>query len=310
MTTRPFTCTIATIAGATLIASILAAAPAAAQERPRGAPQTDQTVEARHGSRFSLESLNGDVTVRGWDKDAVRVRAWHASGVRLAVRTSRSSGVTVEDTSDHGPRPVEYQIDLPRWMPVAIEVTYDDITVEGVQSDVSAESVRGSITIKGAAGSVHAETVQGKVIVEAAKARVEVSTVNDEIQLSDITGEVTAETTNGAITMARIASPSVEAATVNGAVTYEGSIADDGHYTFTTHNGDITVMVPERSNLTLDVRTYNGTFKPDLPVSGTRPTRKGARGVYTLGNGAAQMELETFGGTIRLQGSGGGKEEQ
>src|SRR6476469_833587 len=310
MTTRPFTRLIATIAGATLIASILAAAPGAAQERPRGAPQTDQTVDARHGSRFSLESLNGDVTVRGWDKDAVRVRAWHASRVRLAVRTSRSSVVTVEDNSDHGPQPVEYEIDLPRWMPVTIEVTYDNISVEGVQSDVSAESVRGSITIKGAAGSVHAETVQGKIIVEGARARVEASTVNDEIRLSDITGEVAAETTIGAITLARIASPSVEATAVNGAVTYEGSVADDGHYACTTHNGDITVMVPEHANITLEVRTYDGTFKPDLAVTGTRPSRKGARAVYTLGNGAAQMEVETFGGTIRLQGSAGAKEEQ
>ena len=68
--------------------------------------------------------------------------------------------------------------------------------------------------------------------------------------------------------------------------------------------------MPARANITLDVRTYSGTFKPDLPVTGTRPSRKGARAVYTLGNGAAQMEVETFGGTIRLQGSAGAKEEQ
>jgi DUF4097 and DUF4098 domain-containing protein YvlB len=283
------------------------AAPAAAQDRARGAPQTDQTVDVSRGSQFQLDGFAGAVDVRGWDKDAVRVQAWHAADVKVAVRKLRSSAVTVEETSGHGQPAVEYAIDVPRWMPVTIDIVSDDITIEGVQAEVSAETVRGNVAVRGGAGPVHAETVEGRVLVDGARGRVEVSSVNNEIRVSDVTGEVSAETTNGAITLARISSSNVEVETLNGNVAYDGSIENDGHYSFTTHNGDILLALPEHAGMTLEVRTYNGSFKSDLPLSGTQPTKKGARGIYKLGNGGAAVEVETFGGSIRLQARTGGK---
>jgi DUF4097 and DUF4098 domain-containing protein YvlB len=78
-------------------------------------------------------------------------------------------------------------------------------------------------------------------------------------------------------------------------------VADEGHYSLTTHNGDILVSIPATSNVTFDVRTYNGTLTPDLPVKGSVPSRRGGRGRYTLGSGSARMEIESFGGSIRLR---------
>ena len=48
------------------------------------------------------------------------------------------------------------------------------------------------------------------------------------------------------------------------------------------------------------MRTYNGSFSSTLNVSG--PPRgeanRGRRVTYTLGNGSADMDMETFGGSI------------
>ena len=83
-------------------------------------------------------------------------------------------------------------------------------------------------------------------------------------------------------------------------------ISNDGRYAFTTHNGDITVAIPETSNVSFAVRTYQGRFSPALKVSGPprSEVRQGRRTSYTLGNGSAEMELETFGGSIRLVAPG------
>jgi len=252
------------------------------------------------GTRFRLESLHGAVTVRGWDRDVVRVQARHAPTDRVRVRRGRSV-VSVTDEAEHGTSGrVDYDVDLPRWMPVSIELTFDSITIDGVESDVAVETVRGQISIKGGGGTVRAESVEGHVIVEGAKGRVEASSVNDFIRIDGVTGEVSADTTNGAITMSRMQSSTVEASTVNGSISYEGAIADDGHYTLSTHNGDISVAIPDRSNLSLDVRTYKGGFSSDLAVKGAAPARRGGHATYVLGSGTAQMELESFGGAITL----------
>jgi hypothetical protein len=290
-----------------LIASLLvliAAAPsanAAAQDQRRGASQIDQTLDVSRGTRLVLESLSGTVTVHGWDREAVRVQARHPATTQVSIRNIKST-LSVHSDGTRGPAgAVAYEISVPRWMPVRIEVTYDDITIDGTESDVLAETVRGNITIKGGRGAVKAETVEGKVIVEGIKGRLEASSVNDLIRVEDATGEIAVETTNGEITLSRIQSSMVEANTVNGNITYDGIIADDGHYTLSTHNGDIVVAVPQQSNLTLDVRTYNGSFNSELPIKGNAPPRRGGHALYTLGSGSARMELESFGGSIKVR---------
>jgi len=277
---------------------------AAAQERTRATARTDQTVAVNLGSRLVLENLSGTVMVRGWDKDAVRVQAQHGAGVRVSIRNVKFR-VSVESEAQSGhPASVDYEINVPRWMPVSVDVTNNDITVEGTESDVSAKTVRGHVTIKGGMGIVKAASVGGRIAVEGARARVTASSVNDTVRLDDVVGDIAADTTNGAITLTRIQSTMVEATTVNGSITYDGSLGDDGHYTLATHNGDIVVAIPARSNVTFDVQTYNGRFIPELSVKGNPPARRGGHGVYTLGTGAAQMGLESFGGSIRVRDRG------
>jgi DUF4097 and DUF4098 domain-containing protein YvlB len=292
---------VTTVAAIVLLVHAAAPTRATAQDRSRGAARTDQTVDVTRGTRLRLEGLSGAATVRAWDKDAVRVQARHASATRVSVRNVKAVVSVQSDSTSGPPGGVDYEINVPRWMPVSVEVTFDDITIEGTESDVSAETVRGNITIKGGAGSVRAESVEGKVLVEGVRGRVDVSSVNDLIRIDGAAGEISADTTNGSVTLTRIQASMVKATTVNGNISYDGAIADVGHYSLATHNGDILVSIPEQSNVTFEVRTYNGSFNPDLPVKGVPPARRGGHGLYTLGNGSARMELESFGGSIRVR---------
>ncbi len=275
-----------------------------AQREPRS-PQTDQTVSVSRGARLVVNNFAGEVVVRTWDRDQLRVQARHTLRTKINVRTSPTAVSIGADT--HGPTAsVDYEITAPSWMPMKIEGTYNFVTIEGAQSEVSAESVRGDVVIKGGTGTIVARSIQGGVSVEGARGRINVSSVNEDIRISGASGDITAETTNGHITLSKIMAANVELATINGNVLFEGTVNDKGRYRFTTHNGNILVGVPDESNVSFIVRTYNGSFASSLNVSGPPKSeaRRGRRVTYTLGSGSAEMEMETFGGSIRLMRPG------
>jgi DUF4097 and DUF4098 domain-containing protein YvlB len=282
-----------------LVALIIAQAPAGHQE----APKTDETVPVQRGGRLTVSNFAGEVIIHTWDKDSVHVVARHQARTTVSIRPS-GGGLSIEASGRMGPQgSVDYDITAPAWMPIKVEGTYNFVTMDGVQGEVFANTVRGDIVIKGGTGSITAKSVEGEVQVEGARGKVNVSSVNEKIRITDTTGEITAESINGAITMIGMDSKNVDASTVNGTIVYEGKLADGGHYTFGTHNGDLLLGVPENANATFTIRTYQGSFSTDLPLAGvTRADiQRGRRVVTTLGTGSADVSLETFGGSIRVR---------
>ena len=83
-----------------------------------------------------------------------------------------------------------------------------------------------------------------------------------------------AETVNGEIKLDGVDAATVDANTVNGDISYAGPIRDGGRYSFSTHNGDITLTVAEGTNASVAVSTYNGEFESEFPVPLRAPERE------------------------------------
>jgi DUF4097 and DUF4098 domain-containing protein YvlB len=281
------------------LAVTLAQAPDA---RPAQPPQTDETVPAPRGGRLTINNFAGEVTIHTWTKDSIHVVARHQSRTRVNIRPTEA-GVVISASGTHGPQgSVDYDITAPGWMPIKVDGQFNFITIDGAQAEVSAESVRGDIVIKGGTGFVTAKSIEGEIVVEGARGKVSVSSVNEGIKISDTSGEITADSVNGAISMTRMDSKSVEASTVNGDISYEGTLPDGGHYTLSSHNGDLLLGVPENASATFTVRTYNGEFSTDLALQGKQEEiQRGKKVTLTLGRGSADVNLESFGGEIRVR---------
>jgi DUF4097 and DUF4098 domain-containing protein YvlB len=264
----------------------------------------DQTVQVTKGTKLDVNNFAGDVMVKVWDRDAVRVEVNHSDREAVDVKQTDQT-VRVRSRSLRGgpPRSLDYTITVPKWMAIDVSGTYADVSLDGVGGDVTIETTRGDIRVVGGSGFVSLKSVQGEIALEKAKGRVEIRSVNEGIRLADINADLSAETTNGSIILDRVDSGNVDLYTVNGNISYDGPINDKGLYRLTTHNGMIAVALPERVNAVLTVRTYNGSFRSTFPVK-TDDQNPRKRFTVTLGNGSAHLELESFAGTIALRRPG------
>jgi DUF4097 and DUF4098 domain-containing protein YvlB len=265
--------------------------------------QTDTTFAVPAGASLSVNNFGGAITVHGWNQDRVKVHAEH--GRRGRVEVSLVGGtVSIKSGSRQGPPSVvDIEVTVPQAMALALSGTYAEITVDGVTGPIRAETVDGVVNVRGGRGNITLSSIQGSVTLADASGRIEVTSVNEDVELANVSGEIKVETTNGEVTLTGIRASSVEAATINGDVTYDGTINDGGSYAFSSHNGDITVTVPERANVTITVATANGDIDASfpLPVTGTPGKR---RWTFKLGSGSARLEAESFQGDIQLRRPG------
>jgi hypothetical protein len=267
--------------------------------------QTDTTFAVRPDARLNVQNFGGTVNIKTWARNEVRVTAAHGRRDRVYARNGESV-VSVGARSQHGPSGViDFEITAPATMPITVEGTYTDISIDGTRAPISAKTVQGDVVVRGGVDRVELQSVQGRVKLEGARARVHANGTNKGIELVDVTGDVVAETINGDITLERVESSNVEAGTVNGTIRYDGSIRDGGTYAFTTHNGSVSVALPERPNATISTATLQGRISSDFPCEAPSPPdsdiRRRRRQTCTLGSGSARIEAESFSGTIRFR---------
>ncbi len=259
---------------------------------------TDTSFAVRQGQRLELSDFGGDVTIKAWRQNSIRVKASHSSHDRVSVSMDGST-VTISASSRHGPATIDYELTVPTWMPLSISGTPSaEVSIEGTEAEVTVETVEGAVHVVGGSGNVSLRSVEGEVSIEGARGHIELNSVDGAITVKDCSGDISAETVDGEITMSGIESSDVDASTVDGSVEYDGTIRDNGRYHFESHDGDVSVSVPERANVTVSVATFSGDFDACFPLQLKDKTKH--RFTFTLGTGSARLELESFDGDIKL----------
>lgn len=259
----------------------------------------DTTFDVNPNSALRLRNHAGEVVIRTWDRNQVRVEASYSSDDRVKIFAS-SSAVEIKSETRHGhPDVVDYEVTIPRSMSVDLWGLETDITVDGVQNGVRAETMSGDIEIRDASGTLSVRSVEGEISLLKTRGNIEANGVEGDVTVVDFEGELRAESIDGEIVLSDIRSGEVYAKTVDGDVSYQGEIRDNGRYYLTTHDGDVVVAVPENVNANVSVATFEGDFEADFPVrlEGAEGRRKFS---FVIGNGGAQLELHSFDGDIRL----------
>ncbi|MDH3291155.1 MAG: DUF4097 domain-containing protein [Gemmatimonadota bacterium] len=265
------------------------------------AQQSDTVVAVLPGTRLDVDVMRGNVVVRTWDRNEVRVVGQPSSDGRLEVRLTNGTLQVRSVPERGGLSQTDVQVTVPRAMNLGIQGTFLSVDVSGARGEVTVETTHGNIQLVGGRGFVSAQSVQGTVTCRDAEGRLELGSTNGHVEVSGVSGTLKVESVNGGIELRDVRSGSVEASTVNGGIAYGGTLERSGRYQLSTHNGDVAVDVPAGTNATIAASTFGGAFESDFPVVLREAGGGGRQITITLGDGGARLELSSFNGSIHLR---------
>ncbi len=195
----------------------------------------------------------------------VEISGWDRNEVQIhAVKTA------AHDAADLAKVTIQVDADASH---VAVKTIYPE--EKGVEVSVAyTVHVPQHVLLKGIT------TVNGGIQVTGLETSGDLRSVNGNVEVCDSAGSLSAHTTNGDIHMElkRLGETPVAAETVN---------------------GSIVVALVSGANAALDVRTMNGDFHSDFPVSAF--SASGAREFHgQLGSGGSAIRLRTVNGSVRI----------
>jgi DUF4097 and DUF4098 domain-containing protein YvlB len=189
------------------------------RNRPNFCEIRESTVSAGGGVISIDARQNGGISVKGWDRNDVLVRA--------QVRTSAATDAEARDLARQvnvqtvgaqiradGPAgdhdrgwSVTYEVFVPARSSAKLETVNGGISVSDVAGDLGFTAVNGGVTLERVAGNVHGRTTNGGVRIELAGDRwdgqgMDITTVNGGISLAipqNFSAQLEAETGNGGI---------------------------------------------------------------------------------------------------------------
>lgn len=265
---------------------------------------TDTTISVRGGARLELSSTDGDITVQTWNRDAVRVQGDHDEDTRVEIDQS-GRAVRIRARARYGPAEVSWRLTVPADVELDLSSQSGDVRVSGTKGEIAVATVAGDIAVQGGGGFIALRSVEGDVELSGTGGRIKVTTVDGGIVIRRANGDIKANAVDGDIVLEDIESADVEATTVAADISFSGTIRPGGRYGLSSHDGDVTVIAPS-INADVTVSTFSGDFESDFPVTVSGSQGRG-RMRFTLGNGGARLDLESFDGTVALRKGPGGR---
>jgi DUF4097 and DUF4098 domain-containing protein YvlB len=273
----------------------------------RGITRVDTTVRLDRGGVVDLSLISGRIRVTGWDRQDVKISASIDRGViRFNANSSRVS-MSVDDNDDnrnHGRHSVgdaRYEVSVPRWSRLILEAVSGDVSASGSQGEIEASSVSGEVDVTGGARDVSVESVSGSVRAAQVNGNLRAESVSGDVRAETVSGSVEASSVSGSIRLTGIQSKDVDAETVSGDIIYSGSVEAGGRYSFDSHSGTVRLNIPRGAGAQFSVETFSGDVTTDFTVTlppGSGRGRRDGRMEFTIGDGRAKVNAQTFSGRI------------
>jgi len=268
------------------------------------------TEKLASGGRVMLETFNGPMEIRGWEREEASVEV-----VKYASRQEVLDRMDVDVVADGNS--LRVRVRRPEGncncgASIALRVPRKIIVEEARTSNgaVTLESLEGSGKVTTSNGKVQAWDLNGEWALRTSNGAVEldkvggamtVRTSNGRIRLSGLRGSADVETSNGPVD-AEIAEPKPGAPLVfrssNGSVSVKMNRWAGNPLRITTSNASITLALPEGVNAELRASTSNGRVSSDYEVAARDFGKNRLEG--RLGTGGERIELTSSNGSIRI----------
>src|SRR3954451_5064383 len=123
----------------------------------------DTTIAVTRGQRLDVNAFGGEVTVRAWNRNDIRIEATTSGRDRVEVSSSTTAG-TVRTQGRRGPpSEIQLRISVPPWVGLNVSGVNTSLKVEGVHPAITAESGEGDGNVPGVHGSGSLRPVQASL---------------------------------------------------------------------------------------------------------------------------------------------------
>jgi len=243
-----------------------------ANKTDKSGEKIERSLPVDSQATVTLCVASGTLTVRGWDKNEIRVHSADAAQIDFRridkVKETSKPAVRVDvmvldKTAAMKPRLdcqalASVEMEVPVGATVQVQTRDGDIMIAGVAA-AYAGSQNGDITIERATKLVEAGSVGGSIALRNSSGRVNLSSAGGGIEVANVrsaTDDDTFEvgTVSGDIQLDHVGIPKVIAKTVNGTVTMSGPLAKAGNYAFNNVTGDVVLELPRDASFQLNAK--------------------------------------------------------
>ncbi len=237
--------------------------------------------------RFALRQSSGDVSIRGVEGGAVRVRSQDGRQLEelfeievgddgLELREFERLGIGLHLFGRRGGAALA--IEVPHGATVTIDTQSADVQASDLSGAKSFKSASGEITLARLAGAVEVETVSGEIEVDGQAPL--------GIAARSVSGDV------------RVRVPTIrrlELATTSGDIRLDAEFVGDGPFTVRSISGDATIV--GRSGFRVEAESITGDLSSDLPSKRESvPGRK----VLTVGRPGPTLAFRSVSGDFHV----------
>jgi DUF4097 and DUF4098 domain-containing protein YvlB len=230
--------------------------------------------ELAAGGHINIHSVSGNVTINGYNGNAVLVTAIKEGRDRDRVEVEDlSSGDRIDLRSRYPEHcncdaSINFTVQVPR----GVKYNFDKIG-----------SASGDIEIRGVAGEINGRSASGDVTVEEVQGNIAAASASGNVRVSKAVGTVNAHSASGNV--------EVDLAGIEGA----------GNMEFTSASGDVRVKAPANLDADVDMSCTSGDLKTDFAIQVSQPEHGSHRTAHgRLGSGARSLKIRSSSGDVSL----------
>lgn len=292
-------------------------------------------VDNRTTGRITVEGWDKDIiearAVSERGDEVVIVNKEEISGIRRIFIKADYASLEDSDTKTRelGSAPmsndsflqVHLVVKVPRYTELdLIRVIRSNVEVSGINSPVSVSGEYSDVKLKNV-GSAEIRTRSGAIEIDNAKGVAEINSTSGAIRIRNsqgafrlvsISGPIEVRCVKGRVDVTNTEAPidliavdgDVDAIATSSSVTFQGPLRGEGRYFLKSMSGRVEMFLPSAATgFSAVLTSYRGVVESDFSLANktTMPDTHGNRRLSgRIGQGSAQIALDSFDGLVRL----------
>lgn len=184
-----------------------------------------------------------------------------------------------------------------------VRATSGDVTIAGNADELDVETASGDIELDGSFGAAKIQAISGDVEIAGAVSDLIVESVSGDISAARVLNTATAESVSGEVHLTGNRLTDGDLATISGRIECDTGLAEQADLEIESVSGTVALSLPQDLAATFSISSFSGSIRNDFGPQAQRVDKygPGSELEFTLGDGTAQVDVETHSGSIRIQ---------